>query len=576
VGQTLRRLETKRKPEEEEAERKKRQRKDGKDGDATPGHQTKFIAARDAQIQKLKEAESIGRRRKLVLPAAQVGEVELEDIVKIGQAGENAKALVFGGSDASGRLLSDYEGLETARMVRTPRTAPQLDNVMMEARNLRNLTIAQTPLLGDENTPLHAGSGGGFDSATPRHQIAFTPNPLATPRGSLGVSGSLSATPLRTPLRDTLSINPGDHSTPRDNLRDQQLHSISAKRALKAGFMNLPRPENNFELLVPDDGPGEGPIVTLSEQDASDRDERSKRAQHEEHLRMLNRRSQAVQLGLPRPINVDVTALMQNLTLKVLDPELAHAQELVNAEFVNLVHHDSIEYPLSGTTRAGASESLYEPPDDVDLEAAKIAIHAELAALVGFPSANAHQLHEGLLRLSTIENPEPLSSWATERQLLTYDTASQTWVEAASLNPGSRIAGYSYLLHTGHQLMTKEANKAAKAEKKLGVILGGYQQRAQVLSDRMARAFGEMQKTQVDYNSFSHLREIETALGPRRVSSLYQEVERLERRESLLQMRYAELQSEKKDSEMRVTLLEEKLMADAEVYNELQLAAMEP
>jgi pre-mRNA-splicing factor CDC5/CEF1 len=49
----------------------------------------------------------------------------LEDIVKIGQAGENAKALVSGGSDASGRLLSDYEGLETARMARTPRTAPQ-------------------------------------------------------------------------------------------------------------------------------------------------------------------------------------------------------------------------------------------------------------------------------------------------------------------------------------------------------------------------------------------------------------------------------------------------------------------
>ena len=125
MGQTLRRLENKRKPEEEEAEGKKRQRKNGEEGEAAPAYQTKFVAARDAQIQTLKEAESIGRRRKLVLPTAQVGEVELEDIVKIGQAGENAKALVVGGSDASGRLLSDYEGLETARMARTPRTAPQ-------------------------------------------------------------------------------------------------------------------------------------------------------------------------------------------------------------------------------------------------------------------------------------------------------------------------------------------------------------------------------------------------------------------------------------------------------------------
>lgn len=584
MGQTLRRLENKRKPEEEEAERKKRQRKNaaGKEGDG-PAHQTKFIAARDAQIQKLKEAESIGRRRKLVLPTAQVGEVELEDIVKIGQSGENAKALVFGGSDASGRLLSDYEGLETARMARTPRTAPQreclsiwitilfqreltplntVDNVMMEARNLRNLTIAQTPLLGDENTPLHVGPGGGFDGATPRHQVAFTPNPLVTPRrqGSHDISGGVSATPLRTPFRDTLSINPGDPSAPGDDLRDQQLHSGSAKRALKAGLMNLPRPENNFELLVPDDDPGEGPIVSLLEQDASDRDEKLKRAQQEEKLRVLARRSQAVQLGLPRPINVDITALMQSLRLEILDPELAYAQELVNAEFVKLVHHESVVYPLPGTTQAGTSESLYDPPDDEALEAAKIAIHSELATLVGSPNADTAQIHAELAALVGFPS---------------VDTAARTWVEAITPGPSSGAGGYSYLLHSGHQLMTKQANKAAKAEKKLGVILGGYQQRAQVLSERMAKAFSEMQKAQVDYNSFSCLRENETVIGPRRVASLYQEVERLEHRESILQMRYAELQSEKKDSEMRVTILEEKLMADAEVYNEMQLAAME-
>lgn len=127
VGHTLRRLENKRKPEEEEVERKKRQRKadSAKEGGEFPQHQTKFVAARDAQILKLKEAESIGRRRKLVLPGAQVGEAELEDIVKIGQAGENAKALVGGGTNASGRLFCDYEGLENARMARTPRTTPQ-------------------------------------------------------------------------------------------------------------------------------------------------------------------------------------------------------------------------------------------------------------------------------------------------------------------------------------------------------------------------------------------------------------------------------------------------------------------
>jgi pre-mRNA-splicing factor CDC5/CEF1 len=47
IGQSLRRLENKRKPDEEEMERKKRQRKNDSADDS---HQTKFVAARDAQI----------------------------------------------------------------------------------------------------------------------------------------------------------------------------------------------------------------------------------------------------------------------------------------------------------------------------------------------------------------------------------------------------------------------------------------------------------------------------------------------------------------------------------------------
>ena len=42
-----------------------------------PGHQIKFIPACNAQIQKLKEANGIGRRRKLVLPNVQVNKGKL-------------------------------------------------------------------------------------------------------------------------------------------------------------------------------------------------------------------------------------------------------------------------------------------------------------------------------------------------------------------------------------------------------------------------------------------------------------------------------------------------------------------
>jgi pre-mRNA-splicing factor CDC5/CEF1 len=102
VRQTLRRLENKRKTDADDNERRKWQKRSDPNS-KEPGHQTKFIPSREAQ-QKLKEAESIGRRRKLVLPTAQVGDSELEEIVKIGLGGEEAKALVSG-SEASGPLI---------------------------------------------------------------------------------------------------------------------------------------------------------------------------------------------------------------------------------------------------------------------------------------------------------------------------------------------------------------------------------------------------------------------------------------------------------------------------------------
>ncbi|KAG2128957.1 pre-mRNA splicing factor component-domain-containing protein [Suillus bovinus] len=586
VGQSLRRLENKRKPDEEEAERRKRQRRAAEAKGDNDGHQTKFIAARDAQIQKLKEAESIGRRRKLVLPNAQVGEAELEDIVKIGQTGENAKALVGGGSEATAKLLSDYEGLEGARMARTPRTAPQQDNVMLEARNLRNMTMAQTPLLGDENTPLHVGPGGGtgFESATPRHQVAFTPNPLATPMhgGPGDVSAtprdgaSWGATPLRTPMRDTLSINPVTGMPVGETPRDLRLRADSAKRALKAGFMSLPKPENNFELLVPEDEEeDDGTTGPLSEEDAAERDARLKRIREEEERKALARRTQAVARGLPRPARVDVEQLMRDLNIGEEDDDMAEVRKLLNSEIADLLQHDSIMHPLPGTNIPGGTSSTYRIPPDDDLAAAKSEIHLELALSIGFPDANEAQVKEGLATLSSSEDIDESASWASIRQQLAFDASSRTWVEPSSLSAEARIAGYATLLEENRGEMSKEAGKAAKAEKKLDITLGGYQARSKALSKRVTEAFDELVRTKVDYESFSRLSINEAAAGPRRLESLKEEVDVLSRRERLLQERYAELDRERRDAESRVALLEEKIMAEAEALNEAALAEME-
>lgn len=461
------------------------------------------------------------------------------------------------------------------------------DNVMSEARNLRNMSMAQTPLLGDENTPLHVGPAGGtgFEGATPHHQVAFTPNPLATPLhgGVLDISAtprgsekSISATPLRTPIRDNLSINPSDtYSAIGDTPREQRLRNESAKRALKAGFLSLPKPENNFELLVPEDEEEEAEHSNgIVEEDAAERDARLKRRQEEEQRKALARRSQAVQLGLPRPANVDLERLLEDLSISEPESTDGKAQRLIDLELAQLLQHDSIAHPVPGTSRPGGTKSSYVMPSDDDLAAAKFQVHVELASSLGFPDASEVQIREGLVALSKLEELDDTGSWAHIRQQLAFDASSRTWVAPSQLTFDERVAGYTAQLEDSRDLMAKEASKASKSEKKLGVTLGGYQARSKVIAQRITNAFDGLQNTKVDLESFSRLRTNESAAGPRRVLGLKEEVEKLERREKMLQQRYAELDSERKESEARVAALEERIMLEAEALNEAALAEM--
>ncbi|KAF8319295.1 Cc.Cdc5 protein [Clavulina sp. PMI_390] len=603
VGQSLRRLDGKRKPDQEEADRKKRQRKN--EGDKNAPHQTQFVSARDAQIQKLKDAEQISKRRKLNLPAAQVGEAELEEIVKIGQAGENARSLMnVDGSDAaqaSGRLLGDYQGgLEMAKMARTPRTAPQQDNVMTEARNLRNMIQAQTPLLGEANTPLHTTQAGGtgFEGATPRHSVAFTPNPLATPIHRPGAGFDPSATPrseagsvapsavAATPLRDNLSLNLGADDSfssmgVADTPREAKLRANAAKRALKVGFSSLPKPLNDFEVELPEDeglDGADGDARVMSVEDAAERDARLKRRREEEERKALARRSLVVQQNLPRPVNVDVTDLLRRL--RADESGTDEVQRLVDAEFVKLLEHDSIAHPLPGTSRPGSTQSTYDHPEDDYMAIARSAVHNELARSLGFSdgqSMTEDQVKQGVMLVIKEEDVDltALDGWAKTREGLSYDAQRRTWVDRDSLSEEQRVAGIAALLSEERESMTTHAAKASKMEKKLGTIHGGYQAISTKLTKRLADAFSELQAQTVDLNSFERMSINENAVGPRRISALQEEVQKLETRERMLQMRYADLDADRREISSRLAAREEQLMIEAEAANEAALAAMD-
>lgn len=72
--------------------------------------------------------------------------------------------------------------------------------------------------------------------------------------------------------------------------------------------------------------------------------------------------------------------------------------------------------------------------------------------------------------------------------------------------------------------MSREAKKAAKMEKKLRILTGGYQSRAQTLIKQLQDLYEQIDQAHLELNTFKFLQEQEQAALPRRVQvqfSLY-------------------------------------------------------
>ena len=105
--------------------------------------------------------EPARKRSKLVLPAPQISQEDLENMVKLGQAGQAARSQAqesgLEGSATQALLEEDYSGIGTATaatpVARTPGGATEA--LLREAANVAALQNVDTPLKGGMNTPLH-------------------------------------------------------------------------------------------------------------------------------------------------------------------------------------------------------------------------------------------------------------------------------------------------------------------------------------------------------------------------------------------------------------------------------------
>ncbi|KAM3177262.1 hypothetical protein ACTXT7_004874 [Hymenolepis weldensis] len=539
------------------------------------------------------------KRSKLVLPAPQISDQELENLVKMGQAGENAirMALEDSRSDATATqtLLSEYGRAESsfATPLHLIAKTPQIesDSIIQEAQNILALQHVQTPLKGGENTELFTGVVN-IVGATPQARHLPTPNillpsqlavntPFRTPQvgATPGPSDSLMG---QTPRRDFLNINEGDYMEVRTHIfhmyssylcivwynnGPQSMSAVSLHKKLA----KLPQPKNNFEISMPDDEEAES---VLSEQvegsegtsahiaDQAEVDRAAAQARAAAADAAWAKRSHALQRGLPRPTAINDSVLRSAAEEPGLT-DLQKAEELIKQEMLTMLHYDSLHNPpptllndlsrnaegklLSATAQQKKLQQLnanhevflrdneYEEFDDEILSAAAKAIKEEESVV------RAGMGH------GDVSGEAYAKVWEECLSQVLHLPQHHRFTRANLVPKQERINAAEKRLEVLRGLMADEAKKAARQEKKLTVLLGGYQNRAQTLIKAIQESVEQIEQSQIEFSSLEHLRQQEIGAIVRRTDTLEIDVERQRSRETELQKIYAKLARLKED-----------------------------
>ena len=514
--------------QDEDTERKKRKNDKNNSGASA-------AAARAGQMQKIREAEQMSKRRPLVLPSPQVSDGEMEDIIKMGMAGDKAGRAV-GDEELTRGLVGNYSNIVGGTPIRTPRAPPEEDRVANEIRNIRALTETQSSILGGENTPLLEGaSSTGFEGIAPRSQPIITPNPMATPfRQANGVGGATpmrggigpGATPLRTP-RDHFALNrevDGDKlvgSTP----RDIRLHDNFVRQSIRGKLSSLPKPkETEWELEeLPAYRSEPSATVETSEEDSAERDRREKQAREKAAQAELKRQTQVYQRSLPRPGVLDVNALVQRAS-QVADPILG----AVSREAAILIAHDARKFPVPGSKVEGKAPKIGRLEDDL-VAAARAAVAAEVAS----SESDKREWQEKFNDDSYTTNPNPLPG------LVNYADDGE--------DPEQEEQRMIAVFDNVQAGLVTAAERGNRLEKKLALHYGGYQSRAKLLRNKIVEASSAVERTGSELDAFRGLQISEESAMLGRLERLRDEVTYVMRRERESQELYMSRKDELDD-----------------------------
>ncbi|XP_048358918.1 cell division cycle 5-like protein isoform X1 [Sphaerodactylus townsendi] len=519
-----------------------------------------------AILQTSGVSEFTKKRSKLVLPAPQISDTELEEVVKVGQASEIARQTAEESgimNSASSTLLSEYNVTNNSIALRTPKTPAAQDRILQEAQNLMALTNVDTPLKGGLNTPLHESD---FSGVTPQRQVVQTPNTVLstpfrtpshggeglTPHSGMTPKPVVGVTPGRTPLRDKLNINPeegmADYSDPSYTKHMER----ESRENLRLGLMGLPAPKNDFEIVLPENAEKELEDNSADDayiEDAADMDARKVAIREAERIKALKRMHKAVQKDMPRPSEVNET-ILRPLNVEPPLTDLQKSEELIKKEMITMLHYDLVHHP-SGELPGGKKGK----PPGFGASSTEHIVYLEHNPYDKFPKEELKKAEELLAQEMEVVKQGmghgDLSSeaynqvWEECYSQVLYLPGQNRYTRANLASKKDRIESLEKRLEINRGHMTTEAKRAAKMEKKMKILLGGYQSRAMGLIKQLNDLWDQIEQAHLELRTFEELKKHEDAAIPRRLECLKEDVQRQQEREKELQQRFSEFMLDK-------------------------------
>lgn len=135
-----------------------------------------------------------------------------------------------------------------------------------------------------------------------------------------------------------------------------------ARLYVKASLSNLPEPERNVEVTIPEISTMEQEVVE-QDLDMEEIERRKQELEKKKQEEMARLETQVIQRKFPRPVVFNSIVLVNDLE-NTFNESQSKYNQLINEEFVNLLAYDSVKHPIPH----GRPSDQYKPKEYFDLK----------------------------------------------------------------------------------------------------------------------------------------------------------------------------------------------------------------